>query len=313
MMSSPTNIDLTAGDQLALFPAPTDAPASAYIFYANPYLGYPGTVTFRDMRAQILSSLLRAPIINRRSWQTLDVSSSSAHDTHELRNTTLIICLPKSEDALRREYDPDLPWADLHFQERVGGEPLNPAPSYLIWPHHNGSAERHVTGLQFSHTYPERFWPKRAHSKSMALVPGRDPHVSMQGIRYQYGDLDDVVEQLVANLWTRQAVLPVWFPEDTGSLNVRVPCSLSYHFMADEDGTINMWYHMRACDFYRHFTNDLYLAGRLLQWVCDQVAIRRGDEEEGVLIQPGTMNVTISSLHLFAGDAGKARDAAQSN
>jgi hypothetical protein len=41
---------------------------------------------------------------------------------------------------LAGEVKPDLPWADEHHYERVGRAPLNPAPSYLRWPHHGGSS-----------------------------------------------------------------------------------------------------------------------------------------------------------------------------
>jgi hypothetical protein len=65
---------------------------------------------------------------------------------------------------------------------------------------------------------------------------------------------------------------------------------------------------MRACDFARHFHNDVYLAARLLQWVCDQLAFREGPDDHIVpekSLMPGHLNMTISNLHLFRGDAEK--------
>lgn len=262
--------------------------------------------SFAEMRAQMYYALKRADKLNRGKWQTLDVAASSMHDTHELRNVQISYTVPDTEIQLQNEVHPDLPWAEVHFQERVGGEPLNPPPSHVDWPYHGSDKERHLdASAVFSHTYPERFWPKRAgwtdsfcHDEG-CCTPNR-------GYRYAYGDLDDVVGQLVANPFTRQAVLPVWFPEDTGSIDVRVPCTLSYHFMADETGRLSVWYAMRACDFYRHFHNDMYFAARLLQWVCTSVA---GGIHEATGVYPhfevGDLNVTISSLHLFAGDVDK--------
>jgi hypothetical protein len=258
------------------------------------YHGGNDMYSFAEMRAQMIYALRRANTINRGRWQTLDVSQSDLHATHELRNVHIVYDVPHSRSELADDVSPDMPWAELHFEERVGYEPLNPAPSYKYWPHHNGDKDRHVDGTVFSHTYPERFWPKHA---------GDDPpdprNFANRGIRFNYGDLDGVVDQLVSNPLTRQAVLPVWFPEDTGATDRRVPCSLTYHFMGDGQGNLDCWYSMRACDFLRHFHNDLYLAARLLQWVCSVVAAH------GVEFEPGRLNMAISSLHLFKGDVEK--------
>jgi thymidylate synthase len=178
---------------------------------------------------------------------------------------------------------------------------LNPAPSYLRWPHHGGSSARHINEVQqrFSHTYPERFWPKGA---GYAAVTGQ----ANRGIWYEYGDLDGVVKQLVENPFTRQAVLPVWFPEDTGATDRRVPCSLFYHFMCDEDMRLSVWYSLRACDFVRHWHNDVYFAARLLQWIVGEVLAETDDRAgPAIYFTPGELNMTISSLHAFLGDEEK--------
>ena len=66
-----------------------------------------------------------------------------------------------------------------------------------------------------------------------------------------YGDLDDVVTLLTNDPLTRQAFLPMWFPEDTGVVHgTRVPCSLGYHFM-QRDGRLSITYYIRSCDIVR--------------------------------------------------------------
>lgn len=270
-----------------------------YVYHAGPAM-----YSFREMRAQVAHALLRAPSFNRGAWQTLNVSESAQHATRELRNVHVFYDIPDAISALVDDVRPDMPWAEDHFLERVGGRPLNPAPSYKYWPHHNGSADRHVEDTVFSHTYPERFWPRYAGRRSGLQGPHR-------GIRFEYGDLDDVVGQLVANPLTRQAVLPVWFPEDTGATDRRVPCSLFYHFQDDGSGRLDCWYSMRACDFTRHFHNDVYLAARLVQWVCAQLAIRTRDTDEIIpegSLTPGHLNLTISNLHLFEGDVDRVME-----
>lgn len=252
--------------------------------------------SFQALRSAISDQLRNAPRIQRGTWQTMDVSGSDAHITRELINYTLFYSVPESIAELIDQVQPDMPWAEEHFLERVGRDPVNPPPSHVDWPHHGSNVRAHLEsngGEQFSHTYPERFWPKR-----VGMLAHHTGRVNA-GVRFEYGDLDGVVNQLVTNPYTRQAVLPVWFPEDTGATDRRVPCSLTYHFMADEDMRLHVWYSLRACDFVRHFHNDVYFAARLLQWVIDEC------DTAGVEFKAGNLNMTISSLHAFEGDLEK--------
>ena len=244
---------------------------------------------FVDMRRVLATLLLDSEVIHPEKWQQLDVSQSPAHATHELRNVTLwltdvpmgggIDCVPA-----------DMPWAEDHFQERVGGKPVNPGATHHYWPYHGMSAQLHLRngGTIYDHNYMERFWPKEAGwDSSKAVIP----HF---GIRFPYGDLEDVVQLLIREPSTRQAFLPVWFPEDTGATEgQRVPCTLGYHFLA-RAGKLSMTYYLRSCEIYRHFTNDVYLAARLLQWVAARTQM-----------VPDQLTMQISSFHGFVGDADK--------
>ena len=150
----------------------------------------------------------------------------------------------------------------------------------MRWPWHSQQeAERFIREHgRFDHTYPERYWPHDPVTDGLA------------------GDLDDVVRLLRRDHWTRQAYLPVWFPEDTGSTrNQRVPCSLGYHFIRNSV-TLDCNYFLRSCDLTRHYKNDIYLTGRLLQWMVEQVQDKEG------LPYPGTLTIFISNLHLFTQD-----------
>jgi len=69
---------------------------------------------------------------------------------------------------------------------------------------------------------------------------------------------------------------------------------------------------MRSCDLIRHFADDIYLAGLLLQWVLDRVNTRlcQGyDKTDWVCehehIEPGELVMYIASLHAFVGDRYK--------
>lgn len=227
--------------------------------------------------------------------------------TRELQYKTFAYDIPESVEVLQQEVKPNLPWAEDHFQERVSGQPLNPGEQYKNWPWYRGGVEDHKKTGQFSHTYMERYWPKNAGTSF------NNDLVAMQGIRYSYGDLQDVVNLLAQEPTTRQAYLPVWFPEDTGACgteNQRVPCSLGYHFMMRE-GKLNVMYHMRSCDLIRYFRDDVYLTCRLVQWVLQKLVNNPDSSAPSnnmwTTVKPGRLVMTIASLHIFEGDVPMLR------
>lgn len=246
---------------------------------------------FNTLVLDVGQSLLNAPRVDGNNWQSTNARKEML-TSYELRHVMLQIPMTAAQEYLATSVGANMPWAEDHFKERVGGLPLNPPPSEAWWPYAvQGNAE-HKEQTIFSHTYPERFWPKRANI---------DPEITTlfinSGIRYEYGDLWDVVAQLIADPRTRQAYLPVWFPEDTGATGKqRVPCTLGYHFLWRGD-VMDITYHIRSCDFIRHWQDDIYMAGRLLQWVCRHVLT-----EEGPSVRPGKLVMNIGSLHIFDGD-----------
>ncbi|GAG88829.1 unnamed protein product, partial [marine sediment metagenome] len=126
-------------------------------------------------------------------WQATSVSVGM----HEIFDYHFTAKIPEDLDILRSQVKPDLPWADEHFDERVGGEPLNPAPSYERWPYYKQD-EKWRKGNKFSHTYPERMWPRKANNPN--IVSGGDVveySKDNMGIRYRYGDLNDVITLLI--------------------------------------------------------------------------------------------------------------------
>lgn len=245
---------------------------------------FPNT-NFHHLQSLMAGALMSAPQVDVGEWQAQKVDDPQMV-TRELRNVIFEFNTPRTMELLQHEIKPNLPWAEDHFQERVSGKPLNPPPSSDWWPYAQQGHKEHTneSGL-FSHTYPERFWPKQA-------GPGQPGRFANHGIRYHYGDLDDVVLQLQHSPQTRQAYLPVWFPEDTGGLQgQRLPCTLGYHFLGREH-KLNCSYLIRSCDFVRHFPDDVYMACRLLQWVTEQL------DGFGV----GSLTMWIGSFHIFEGD-----------
>jgi len=240
--------------------------------------------------------------VKTEAWQGIDVSNRPDMVTFELLNMRFHLALfgLESLNHWRGDIRPNLPWADDHFCERVSGEPLNPPPSWAWWPW-AGSADKFRADEQFNHTYPERYWPKYAGITTQGrLEDGPStlmvPH---KGIRWTYGDLDDVVELLRQQPHTRQAYLPMFFPEDTGiGDGGRKPCTLGYQFIMREN-RLHCFYPMRSCDLIRHFPDDVYLTVRLIIWVLEQL---RHKNEQWKQVRPGTLTMHMTSLHCFTND-----------
>lgn len=266
--------------------------------------------------AHLVTDLLEAPVVHTGEWQGMDTSKSKVHGTHELEDVSLVW------DQLPSDlYDVipaiDRAWAVTHFYERIGGDPVNPAPSHEGWPYAvRGNADHTDDAMQFDHTYPERFWPKDANKKSPLIgsVQRFCGSSFNHGIRFAYGDLEDVVRLLLKSPLTRQAYLPIWFPEDTGAVDgQRVPCTLGYHFMI-RDGRLTIRYYIRSCDVYRHLSNDVFLAARLGQWIVEEIQARIRAEylvdRYGPLatygpLELGGLVMHITSLHAFTADQPK--------
>lgn len=267
----------------------------------NGHLVIANDFEFDQMRSDIARRLLMTEAVNYGKWQQLDISASDAHATHELLNLSVWYNMPFNMDSAQRFIEPDLPWAEAHFQERVGGEAINPGVQHAYWPYHASGADLHIrtmaNGKKYDHNYMERIWPTDVMSNFTESG-------EFQGYRFSVGDLNDVVDQLRRDPGTRQAYLPIWFPEDTGATEgQRVPCTLGYHFII-RDNKLHVQYNMRSCEIYRHFTNDVYMAVRLAQWVINELGYRQGSKE----LTTGQLTMNIVSMHGFKGDNDKIQE-----
>lgn len=286
-------------------------------------LQYSFSAIEEGFRAQFVNT----PAVEVSTWQSIKAPQSMP----EIRNASFTIDLlgETSLEVFRLVFQPNLPWADKHFvHERISGHPLNPGRTWREWPYAN-SADKHRVGggedPQFDHSYAERYWPRFAG----LTADGRLPHSNSgmhkasprKGIRSEYGDLKTLIYLMLKDPFTRQAYLPIWFPEDLYGAAVegrRVPCSLGYHFMI-RDGKFHCFYPMRSCDFIRHFRDDVYLTIRLQLSVLQELKNRAnldhrvpvpGGPEESDLdraaifsdLEMGDFTMHISSLHMFEQD-----------
>lgn len=256
---------------------------------------------FLEVRSQIIERLLGTTPFSAGKWQRLDVSDSPMHQTYELQHLNIYYPMPHTVEEAMEYIQPDLPWAEGHFLERVAGEPVNPGDWHHRWPYHAGQVKLHQSAGRYEHNYMERMWPKDAglQDDPRASCGWRRMNDVAFGYRFRIGDLEDVVQLLLAEPYTRQAYLPIWFPEDTGVVDgQRVPCTLGYHFMIRE-GELHLTYHLRSCEAYRHFTNDVYMAVRLAQYVATQY---NSKQDSRYYITPGNLHLTAASFHGFVGD-----------
>lgn len=258
-----------------------------------------------------------ADVVHSRRWQGIEIAENPNMACLELQHVHFVVDMEGYDQDLEAYADhikPDLPWCDSHFEERICGFPINPGTEFKNWPWNKGRGAESFLDRRgkFNHNYMERYWPKMAgmidrptanktefrsqlkdYREMMGQVP--NPH---KGIMYDYGDLDDVVDLLLDDPLTRQAYLPIWFPEDTGGGAKRAPCTIGYHFMMRNE-RLSVNYHIRSCDFVKHFRNDIYLTVRLLDWVLRKCASRDAKWKD---VRMGDFIMQIGSMHSFRPD-----------
>jgi hypothetical protein len=271
---------------------------------------------FKDAISHIRTQLRdEGELVHSRRWQGVEIANNPNMACLELTHVHLEVDMNGYEhdlEAYAKCIEPDLPWADAHFEERVSGVPMNPGTEFKNWPWNKGRGAESFLDRRgkFNHNYMERYWPKNAAvvqeptaSKDDYRRRFRDYFQTgnakpMRGIMYEYGDLGDVIDLLMDDPLTRQAYLPVWFPEDTGGGDKRAPCTIGYHFLMRGD-RLSVNYHIRSCDFVKHFRNDLYLTARLVVWVLRQLQSRDARWKD---VELGKFVMQIGSLHSFKPD-----------
>jgi len=235
-------------------------------------------------------------VVQTERWQGIDISKRPEAAMREVIGWDFRVQMPGKElNVYQHEIEPNLPWADDHFAERVCGYPMNPGEQWKNWPFAHKAAEFLDPKGRFEVNYMERFWG----AKPFEDTPKEGTATQLSGIRGRpYGDLDSIINLLLQQPLTRQAYLPIYWPEDTGA-GGRVPCSLGYHWIM-RGGFFHVHYPIRSCDFYRHFRDDIYLAVRLTLWLLEQ--LEAVDPKTWRDVKTGYYSMWIGSLHMFVND-----------
>lgn len=247
-------------------------------------------------------------------WQGVDVSTNPAAKMREDLHVSMQFDMAgEALNFYAMAIQPNMPWADNHFMERVCGYPINPGIEWANWSHGVNAEKALNQHGMFNHNYMERYWPRFAR-KVRGNTPGEyRGHLNeaahnrivhpVYGLAGEYGDLGGLVRDLANEPDTRQAYLPVWFPEDTGDAHKgRKPCTLGYHFIMRKN-RLDVTYYLRSCDLANHFRDDVYLTVRLLLWVLDEC--RKLNPGVWNSVQPGKFTMHITSLHMFVNDYRK--------
>ena len=212
-----------------------------------------------------------AKVVDPGQWQGIHLDKKIR--MWETLNTTIYMPMAETAHLLQKDTLADQPWTDLHFEERMTPDPVNPGETYKLWPWNtfNDESDDYIRhNKKFSHTYMERYWGKVAQP-------------------------DVIADYLKKNKGTRQAYFPVWWDEEDAQHRAdgnRIPCTLGYLFMIRED-IMHITYYIRSQDLLRHFRNDIHLTVRLAQWVRDKI---------GSHIRMGQLTMHVGSLHLFQTD-----------
>ncbi len=259
-------------------------------------------------------------IVHTEKWQGFDIKENPSAKMVEIINHSFSAPINTFNLLrLQNQIRPNIPWADDHFEERMCGAPINPGKEWANWPWADKADESRDQEM-FNHNYMERYWPKYAGFVMEPTVDEEDwqekasevgPLTHMvyrdkvengpnRGIRHKYGDVMDVLMLLSKEPLTRQAYLPIWFPEDTGYRNEgRKPCTLGYHFIM-RNGKLHINYYIRSCDLVRHFRDDIYMTVRLLLRFLNR--LRDIDFDTWGKVEPGDFTMHITSLHMFLSD-----------
>src|SRR5688500_15878516 len=163
-----------------------------------------------DVHTEMMLTSRRA---ERGRWQGVDISKKPEMVAYEIAYFVMNVSMRTyvrpgavvSLDDLARDIEPNLPWADDHFAERICGEPINPGVEWANWPWGQNADKFRDDWGRFDHNYMQRYWPKwaglydpadtaeeyaakRAH---YTTDKGFGPPPVHRGIYNEYGDLMD--------------------------------------------------------------------------------------------------------------------------
>ena len=189
--------------------------------------------------------------VKPKSYQNKIIEGKDEFITKEIQDYVYTLTTLFRNDILFAfsEGDATKEWADNEFLERIDPKFINPGEAYKlrpqIWTQFLNSEN------EFDYCYADR-------------------------INYKM-NLDKIITELNRNPDTRQAWLPIFFPDDVKNMggHARIPCSLGY-FFSIRGHELHLTYIQRSADAVTHLGNDIYLAWRMMEYVARRTGYKRG-------------------------------------
>jgi len=218
-------------------------------------------MNFKEALSEIQRDLAEMGVLIRpKTYQDRVIEGDLDYDTLELDN--YIYCVLNPDLSYLH---PTQPWADAEFNERISRTAINPGEAWKLRSNIWETFLDPNTGC-FAYTYAERF--------------------------SRNNQIDQIINRLKEDPESRQLFLAMWDSSDITKIGgiSRVPCTLGYLFQFRR-GTLNLTYLQRSADFVNHFTNDVYLATKMLYYVAQETSL-----------PVGTYTHWVGSLHVFRKD-----------
>jgi hypothetical protein len=127
--------------------------------------------TFADLPPMIIRDFVeKSEEVDVGEWQSTDIKGDRSKVTWELREASLHFGMTDFVVEAVRDIQPNLPWAEDHFQERISGMPLNPPPSQAWWPSDSGLSMRAMIGLIVPRSPKSKIRSNRAITATIGTV-----------------------------------------------------------------------------------------------------------------------------------------------
>lgn len=198
--------------------------------------------------------------------QDKETTGDDSYSTRELLNYNFCIVNVDDTEQFAKDVQCTKDWADAEFVERISPQFINPGTAWEI--------------------------RKNVWTEYLEKNNGKFAYSYNNRIRTQ---LDNVISELKKHEQTRQAIISIFDAgKDSDAIGTdRIPCSMYYQF-ASREGKLNIIYNMRSCDYNLHFSNDMYLAVKLLNYVAKEVGM-----------EVGNLYMNIGSMHIYKYDWDK--------
>jgi thymidylate synthase len=161
------------------------------------------------------------------------------------------------------------------------------------------TVKERVEGRYYAFMFAEAAWILSGDNRVETIAPYSRmiSNFSDDGVYFRgaYGpkivdQLTFVVDQLVADPDTRQAVINIWRENPRPTKDV--PCTISAQFMI-RDGLLHCFDTMRSSDAWLGVVYDLFNFSMLSHYVC--LLLRK----RGVVVTPGALHFTAASQHVY--------------